>query len=103
VHRLVFTHAARTNLIEIADYIESSSGSPATAERFTDRLVAKCEHLAELTGVLGRPRPELLPDLRSTPHGNYVIYFRYVDDTLEVVNILERHRDVATHFKADDE
>ena len=103
MHRLVFTHAARTNLIEIADYIENASGSPATAERFTDALVARCEHLAELPGTLGRPRAELLPDLRSMPHGNYVIFFRYVDDRLEVVNILERHRDLATHFKADEE
>ena len=103
MHRLVFTRAARINLIEIADYIEGTSGSPATAERFTETLIAKCEHLAELPGTLGRPRPELLPNLRSTPHGNYVIFFRYVDGTLEVVNILEGHRDVAAHFKADDE
>jgi toxin ParE1/3/4 len=91
VHRLIFTHAAHANLIEIANYIEGSSGSPA--------LVERCEHLAELPGVLGRPRPELLPDLRSTPHGNYVIFFRYVDDALEVVNILEGHRDIAAFFK----
>jgi toxin ParE1/3/4 len=99
VHRLIFTHAAHANLIEIANYIEGSSGSPATAERFVGSLVERCEHLAELPGVLGRPRPELLPDLRSTPHGNYVIFFRYVDDALEVVNILEGHRDIAAFFK----
>ena len=97
--RLVFTHSAQANLTEIADYIEHSSGSLATAERFTDNLVARCEHLAGLPGVLGRPRPELLPDLRSTPLGNYVIFFRYVADTFEVVNILERHRDVTAYFK----
>jgi plasmid stabilization system protein ParE len=103
VHRLVFTHAAQTNLLEIAEYIENASGNLATAERFTNELVARCEHLAELPGILGRPRPELLPNLRSTPHGNYVIFFRYVDDALEVVNILEGHRDIATHFKSSDE
>lgn len=97
--RLVFTHSAQANLIEIADYIEDSSGSPAVAERFTEELVAKCAHLAGLPGVLGRSRPELLPDLRSTPHGNYVIFFRYVADTFEVINILERHRDVAAYFR----
>jgi plasmid stabilization system protein ParE len=99
VPRLVFTHSAQANLIEIADYIESSSGSASVAERFSDALVAKCAHLAGLPGVLGRSRSELLPDLRSAPHGNYVIFFRYVADTFEVVAILERHRDVATHFR----
>jgi hypothetical protein len=34
VARLVFTHAAQLNLIEIADFIEGRSGSAATAERF---------------------------------------------------------------------
>jgi toxin ParE1/3/4 len=99
VPRLVFTHSAQANLIEIADYIEGSSGSPEVAERFTEDLVARCAHLAELPGVLGRARPELFPDLRSMPHGNYVIFFRYVASTFEVVNILERHRDVTTYFK----
>jgi toxin ParE1/3/4 len=99
VPRLAFTHSAQTNLTEIANYIEDSSGSLATAEGFTESLVARCEHLAGLPGVLGRPRPELLPDLRSIPHGNYVIFFRYVADRFEVVNILERHRDVTAYFK----
>jgi toxin ParE1/3/4 len=99
VPRLVFTHSAQENLFEIANYIEDSSGSPSVAERFADELIARCAHMAGLPGVLGRSRPELLPDLRSTPHGNYVIFFRYVADTLEVVNILERHRDVATYFR----
>jgi toxin ParE1/3/4 len=102
VPRLVFTHAAQADLTEIADYIENASGNIATAERFTAELVAKCEHLAGLPGILGRPRSELLPDLRSTPHGNYVIFFRYVADTFEVANILERHRDVAIFFKGDE-
>jgi plasmid stabilization system protein ParE len=99
VLRLVFTHAAQVNVTEIADYIESASGSLAVAERFCDGLVAKCQHLANLPGFMGRARPELLPDLRSTPHGNYLIFFRYVDDTFEVVNILEGHRDIAAHFR----
>jgi len=101
VPSLIFTHAAQINLTEIADFIESTSGNTAVAERFCDDLIAKCEHLAELPGLMGRARPELLPDLRSTPHGNYLIFFRYVDDTFEVVNILEGHRDIAAYFETD--
>jgi len=101
VPRLVFTHPAQVNLTEIADYIENASGSLAVAERFCDGLIAKCQHLADLPGLMGRARPELLPDLRSTPHGNYLIFFRYVDDTFEVVNIIEGHRDIAVYFSTD--
>ena len=50
---------------------------------------------------MGRPRTDLRPDLRSYPYGNYVIFFRYLDDTLEVVNILQGHRDIETFFGED--
>jgi hypothetical protein len=38
----------------------------------------KCEYLATLTGLLGRARPELRPDIRSTPFKSYLIFFRYL-------------------------
>lgn len=47
---------------------------------------------------MGRPRRELHPDLRSHPFGNYVIFFRYVGDVIEIVNILEAHRDIDSFF-----
>jgi toxin ParE1/3/4 len=42
-----------------------------------------------------------VPDIRSVAHKSYVIFFRCVDERVEVVNILEGHRDIITHF--DDE
>ena len=46
---------------------------------------------------------ELRPDLRSFPFKGYVIFFRYLDDEiLEVVHIIEGHRDVAVIFAMDD-
>ena len=102
--RLVLTPLARANLIEIAEYIESESGSIDAAERFVGRLLAKCEDLAALPAQMGRQRSELLPGLRSTALGNYVIFFRYVvlpeaDEGFEVVNILEGHRDIGAYFR----
>jgi toxin ParE1/3/4 len=42
-----------------------------------------------------RPRsPELRPDIRSFPFKGYLILFRYVGDTFEVINIIEGHRDI---------
>ena len=54
--------------------------------------------LASLPGTLGRPRPDIRPDLRSFPYKGYIIFFRYLPDVFEVVNILEGHRDLATYF-----
>ena len=102
--RLVLTPAAQANLIEIAGYIESASGSIDAAERFIERLLSRCEELAALPGRMGRERPELLAGLHSVVFGNYVIFFRYAglpeaQDVFEVVNILEDHRDIDAYFR----
>ncbi|MEH3120290.1 MAG: type II toxin-antitoxin system RelE/ParE family toxin [Methylorubrum populi] len=58
--------------------------------------------LAALPGTLGRARPELQPDIRSTPYRSYIIFFRYLDDTFEVVNILHSRRDIDDFFAGDE-
>lgn len=98
MRQLQYLLAARRDLLSIFDYIAEASGSADIARRFTAALQRKCEDLAALPGTLGRSRPELKPDLRSIAHRGYVIFFRYVGDRVEVVNILEGHRDIESHF-----
>jgi len=102
VRQLRFTPAAEHDLAEIFDYIADASGSPETARRFAASVEAQCARLAQLPSTLERLRPELRPDLRSFPFKGYVIFFRYLDDILEIVHIIEGHRDIAAIF-ADDE
>jgi plasmid stabilization system protein ParE len=99
VRRLVYLASARRDLVEILEYITRQSGSVAIGRRFVDQLRQQCAKLAGLAGTLGRARPELRSDIRSFPFKGYVIFFRYSGDTLEVVDILEGHRDVEAHFK----
>ena len=98
MRRLRYTDAANANLSEIALYIAEQSASRAIAESFIDRLRGQCRKLTELPGTLGTARPELRPDISSTPYQNYVIFFRYGDGIVEIVNVLERHRDVDGYF-----
>jgi toxin ParE1/3/4 len=102
VARLRYSAAARSDLVDIYRYIRGKSGSGAVALRFAQRLRRKCEELAAAPIVMGRSRPELRPDLRSHPYEAYVIFFRYVGDVLEVVNVLEGHRDVVAFFREDE-
>ena len=74
--RLRFSAAARDDLASIAEYIARRSGSRIIAERFTAQLRRKCRELADAPIRMGRPRPELLPELRSHPYGSYMIFFR---------------------------
>jgi toxin ParE1/3/4 len=98
VPKLRFTAAAKADFESIAEYILRESASRKIAENFVRGLREKCRDLARAPIRMGRPRPELRPDLRSHPVGNYVIFFRYLDDTLEIVNVLEGHRDIEVLF-----
>ena len=80
--RLRYSAAARDDLNSIAEYIAGKSGSRAVAERFTSELRRKCRELAAAPIQMGRPRPDLLPDLRSHPYKSYMVFFQYVGDVL---------------------
>lgn len=47
---------------------------------------------------MGHERNELRDGLRSSVFKSYVIFYRYLGDELEVVNILEGHRDMDAFF-----
>lgn len=85
-------------MLEIFTYIADASDSIAVADGFVGKLRARCHHLARLPGTRGRARPGLRPDIRSAPFKGYVIFFRYIEDRFEVVNILEEHRDIDAFF-----
>jgi len=103
VRQLVYLLSARDDLNDILRYITRESKSHAIGAAFVDTLRGQCRKLASLPGTLGRPRPELRADIRSFPFKGYVIFFRYADEMLEVVNVLEGHRDVIVYFREDEE
>ncbi len=81
------------------EYITRESKSLTVGQGFINLLRQQCPKLASLPGTLGTARPELRPDIRSFPFKGYVIFFRYQNNTFEVVNVLEGHRDIPLHFK----
>ncbi len=100
MRRLVYLDAAIRDLSGIHDYLSEASGSPVIARGFTQSMRDQCRRLAALPGTLGRARPELLPDIRSFPFQGYMIFFRYTDSAVIIVNVLEGHRDIDPHFGA---
>lgn len=90
--------SARDDLLAIARYIRLSSGSSEVTRSFVASLRNQCEKIAALPGTIGRARPELRSDLRSFAFKGYVILFRYLEDGIEIVNIIERQRDILAAF-----
>jgi len=101
VRRVRILASARKDIAAIYSYIEDASGSVAVAKRFTRVLTERCRYLGRLPNVLGRPRPELRPGIRSFPFKNYIIVMRYVENTLEIINVIEGHRDLEAIFRKD--
>ncbi|GLS17656.1 plasmid stabilization protein [Labrys miyagiensis] len=98
MRRLSYTFAARRDFIAIQTYITRESGNPALGRRFTDRLRRQCRKLASLPGLMGRLRPELRSDIRSFAYQGYIILLRYEEDRLQIVNVVEGHRDIEAFF-----
>ena len=99
MRQLVYLTSARNDVADILRYIATESASLAVAQTFVGKLMDRCEKLASLPGTLGSARPELRPDIRSLPHQGYVIFFRYMGERVEVVNILSAQRDVENYFR----
>lgn len=89
--RVVYSDAAKADLIEIWDYI--SADSQFQADRLITKFREKLQHLAEWN-TMGRPRPEFGKGCRSYPFGKYCFFFRPVDDGIEVIRIIHSARDL---------
>ena len=87
---------AELDLLNIWDYI--ADDSPDRADDFLDRVESKLMTLAQNSG-LGRKRSELLPDLRSFPIGNYVVFYQQIEGGIDVIRLLHGSRDIEEVFK----
>ena len=87
---------AELDLLDIWNYI--ADDSPDRADDFLDRIESKLMTLAQNSG-LGRKRTELLPNLRSFPIDNYVVFYQQIDGGIDVIRLLHGLRDIEKTFK----
>lgn len=90
------TSQAHLDLVEIAFCIAEEN--PAAADRWLDLVDEKCRLLAQMP-ELGRKRPDLAPELRGLPVGNYVIFYRPMNDGIQVIRVLHGARDLPPLFE----
>lgn len=95
MRRLVYAKAAQRDLADISLYFFKQSGARETGRSFTAGIRAKCVHWAGLSAQVGRERPDFGAGARSVVLGNYIVVLRYAEDRLEVLRIVEGHRDLS--------
>jgi toxin ParE1/3/4 len=91
--------SAKADLVNVLEYITRESGNLIVGRQCVGAVRQQCRKLAALPGTLGRARPELRSEIRSFAFKGYVIFFRHVDDTFEVVNIIEDHRGIEALYR----
>ncbi len=96
MRRIEFSPEARADLLDIADYI--ARADPERALTFVAELEARCAELLPFSDS-GHLRPELAPELRSKPHGRYVISYTPGRRVVRVERILHGARDVGVAFR----
>jgi toxin ParE1/3/4 len=89
------TSQANLDLTEIA--LRIAEENPIASDRWLDSIHEKCQLLARMPD-LGRKRPELAPDLRGLPVGNYIIFYRPVSEGIQVIRVLHGARDIPALF-----
>jgi len=97
--RVVVRPRALADLAEIWAFIAEDSVKHA------DKFAALIDdHFATLARRphLGRSRPELAPDLRSFPVGQYVIFYMPLPKGVEIVRVLHGARDTESVLQEDD-
>jgi len=76
-------------------------GNPAAASRYAAEFRQKSRALAQFP-ELGRNRPEIAPDLRSTLVDPYVIFYRVQGDVVQILRILHGRRDLRSLMRAEE-
>jgi toxin ParE1/3/4 len=96
MHKIyVLTGQAKKDLEEINHFI--AEDDPQAANRFLDAFERKCQMLAQFP-EMGRRWDDINPPLRSFPLGKYLIFYRLIEEGVEIVRVLSGYRDFEAIF-----
>ena len=85
------SESAHDDLVNIALQLTIESTGSVAAEGIVNELIDCCDRLALLSfaSQLGIEAPELGPEVRLFSHDRWVMIFRYTDDGLVVLRIVD--------------
>ena len=96
--RFIISLLAKQELKEINRYIARLNSN--AARRLINRIKQQCKLLADFP-EMGQKCDELEPDLRSFPVENYIIFYRLIDDGVQIVRVISGYRDLEVIFSQD--
>lgn len=95
--KLEFSPAAEADLEEIGDYI--AQDNPLRAVSFICDIRRHCDEIAK--APMAAPlRDDLLPGIRMSVHGRYLIFHRVDNNSVRIERILHGARNIAGLIEA---
>lgn len=92
----IISLAASKDLDEIFDYF--ASRNVEAGERFVIAFEQKCQNLMKFP-KMGRSYSETDPSLRGVPLDSYIIFYRLVENGVEIVRVVSGYRNLESLFK----
>lgn len=89
------TDQAIEDINEICDYL--SGFNLESANQFLNTIEQKCQVLVQFPNM-GRIYAELLPELRGISVNPYIIFYRLIEDEVEIIRVVNGYRDLESLF-----
>ncbi|GAP96974.1 type II toxin-antitoxin system RelE/ParE family toxin [Leptolyngbya sp. NIES-2104] len=94
------TSRALQDIEAIADY-RAANSSLDNAEKFLNGIDSILMRTAQFPQI-GRKRDELYPGSRSLAYEQYLIFYRLVDENIEILRIVSGYQDLPALFEEPD-
>ncbi len=99
IPRLIFDARAEADLDEIYDFIGVQKKNPGEADAFIEKVRRACEPYSRQP-LMGEPRKELGPEIRSFTHTrSYIVIYRVLDDGIDVLRVIHSARNWRRVFR----
>ena len=95
--RYLINVLASLDLNEITDYYFTTNNIEA-GERFFQDFSRRCQQLVNFPN-LGRSYIEIRPNLRGLPLDGYIIFYRLLEDGIEILRVVSGRRDIPSLFQ----
>lgn len=95
MNRYIIAPSASQDLNNIAEYFLKVN--VRTGEKFFLKFNHKCQQLIQFP-YLGRPYSHIKPSLRGLSLEGYIIFYRFIDETLEILRIVNGRQDLKALF-----
>jgi toxin ParE1/3/4 len=86
---------AISDLEQIIDYL--AMDNIGRGENFLDEFNKKCRYLTQFP-MMGRTYREIRSYLRGLPMKNHIIFYRVLNDGLEIMRVVQANRDLEAIF-----